>query len=421
MAANLLIQDGTPVWLSPSIIPSKDTVIPTTTPPTLATIKVSSTDVFVYVKVENNGTVDLGTCSCTTLGPWSASPFFSGFFASKTGTSPADTKFGVTFVAGPMGDSLSGAVNKYLGISASGLRAWAFSPDGRYFAWVTSPSGPDWYLVIIALQDITRSDGTIVTKGNIVAQTNGVYATNFGPTTFGWAGSKAVVASGKGAGGTGIARSVTCPEATGGATWGEFVPDFPGMLDWAYLVSPCAAVVAIVPKILNAAVGSRNAYLVSTSAAAIIPFKKLNVMATVTITGAAPSINTTAHTANGVSIVTGSGTVTVDDPECTGVITGITVHVDRVKASTLPTANLGVVSVGSASSGPLLVGATRWVQVPSPSGWANQSETHWCLLAQGYTNNKTTIPVAWNGQATMPVAFPTAKDNCAQRNVDIAP
>jgi hypothetical protein len=420
MAATLLIQDGNPVWLSPSIVPSKDTVIPTSLPPTLATVHVSSNDVYVYVKVENNGTVGFGGCSCSALGAWNPPPFFSGFFASKTLTK-TDMNFGVTFTAGPSGDSLSGAVSKFIGISASGIRAWAWSPDGRYFAYVGSPNGPDWFLTIYALQDITRPNGTTVAKGQVAAQANGLYAGNFGPTTFGWAGSKAVVSAGKGAGGTGIARSVTCPEAPAGATWGETVPDFPGQLDWSHLVSPCASVVAIVPKILLAAIGSRNAYLVSTATAALTPFKKNNVSTTVTITGANPSISTTAHAANGVSVVTGSGTITVDDPDCTAITTGVTVHVDRVKASTLPSANLGVVSVGTAVAGPLPVGGSRWAQVPPPIGWANQTETHWCLLAQAYTSDNTTIPVAWNGQAAAPPPFPLGSSNCAQRNIDIVP
>jgi hypothetical protein len=229
-----------------------------------------------------------------------------------------------------------------------------------------------------------------------------------------------VVSSGLGAGGTVIARTVTCPEAPMGATWSETVPDFPGQLDWSYLVSPCATFVAVVPKFLLAAIGPQDVRLVSTTKAMLVPFKQSNVPITVTITSNA-NISTTAHAANGVSIVTVSGTVTVDDPECTSVGGGITVHVDRVKASTLPSGNLGVVSVGTAVVGALAAGASRWVQVPPPAGWANQSETHWCLLAQAYTSDLTTIPVAWNGQASSPPAFPIGASNCAQRNIDITP
>jgi hypothetical protein len=39
--------------------------------PTLATAQVNSTDVFTDVQVENIGTVDLGTCTCSPVpAPW---------------------------------------------------------------------------------------------------------------------------------------------------------------------------------------------------------------------------------------------------------------------------------------------------------------------------------------------------------------
>jgi hypothetical protein len=69
MTALVVIQDGNPIWLSPSIIPSRDLSATTMAGPTFATPTVNSTDIFVYVKVENAGTVDLGVCACTNLGP----------------------------------------------------------------------------------------------------------------------------------------------------------------------------------------------------------------------------------------------------------------------------------------------------------------------------------------------------------------
>ena len=69
--------------------------------------------------------------------------------------------------------------------------------------------------------------------------------------------------------------------------------------------------------------------------------------------------------------------VLVDDPDCTFVGDGIVARVDRVKASTLPTANLGVLAVGTASAFSLKKGdAPRWVQVPNTNGWANLGEEH---------------------------------------------
>lgn len=95
------------------------------------------------------------------------------------------------------------------------------------------------------------------------------------------------------------------------------------------------------------------------------------------------------------------------------------VRVDRVKSTTLPSANLGVLPVGTAVLGKLQVGKNIWVQVPNQNGWANQSEKHWCLLAQAYTVDGATVPRPWDGQATNP--FPIANENCAQRNIEINP
>jgi hypothetical protein len=159
-------------------------------------------------------------------------------------------------------------------------------------------------------------------------------------------------------------------------------------------------------------------------------FKQNNVSTSVTITGPNPpnpTITTKSHGANGVEIFTGTGTgtvnVMVDDPDCTGVVGGgVLARVDRVKASTLPTANLGVQGVGVSLASLIKGGQSKWVQVPNQnvSGWANQGEPHWCLLAQAYTQDLTTIQRPWNGQATSPLPFPIGLVNCAQRNVMIS-
>ena len=79
MPPMLLIQDGNPIWLSDSIVPSKDTVGSPSSSPAFATIHESSADVFVYVKVENIGGIDLGAvCTCTGTGLWT-SPSINGF------------------------------------------------------------------------------------------------------------------------------------------------------------------------------------------------------------------------------------------------------------------------------------------------------------------------------------------------------
>lgn len=427
MAAKLQIEDGNPVWLSNSIVPSRDTVVSPNSSPSLATIQVSSNDVFVYVKVENTGTLDLGSCPCTNTGAWSLPTLFQGFLSSRTATT-SQTQAGVTFSASANGDSLSGSgINHWFGLAASGRRAWEWSPDGRFFAYVSSPNGPDWTLTIIALQNVTLSNGSMISKGQIAVTLSGVFAGSnplqyWKNDNFSWAGSKAVIASGAYAGGPGLTVRLACPEALGPNSWGNVLPIFPGQVDWAFLTSPCESVVAFAPKRLNSSAPPQDFFLISTATATQVPFRKNNAPTSVSSTGANVSLTTTAHTANGVTVNTGNGTtVTVDDPDCSLVGGGIMVRVDRVKVSTLPAANQGVVSVGTAVLGKLQVGKRSWVQVPNQNGWDNKSEKHWCLLGQAHTVDGTTIPRSWNGQATNPPPFPLSNENCAQRNIAINP
>jgi len=423
MAAGLGIQHGSPVWLSPSIVPSRDTVVSPGSSPSVAAVTVTSTNVFVYVKVDNIGTVELGACLCAAPvpAPWPAVTQFAGFLASTAGTTSA-SRAGFTFTASPAGDNINGpGVNFLFGVVASGRRAWDWSPDGRFFAYASAFSGNDWNLTVIALQNITRSDGTVILPSQLASRANGVYSILWSNINFGWANSQAVVTSGPNSGGTGL--SIACPYAPGGLVWGSLTPAMPGLIDYVYLVSPCGSVVAIVPKVLVAGAGAPQIAVVSTSSALSIQFTKNNVPTAVAITGPAPSITTVAHTANGTQIVTGSGTVSVDDPDCTMVGGGVVAWVDRVKASTLPSGNLGVMSVGSGmAAGSLKPGQSSWVQVPNsnPLGWANQGEQHWCLLAQAYTSDGTTVARPWNGQAPSPPAFPNSAVNCAQHNIAIS-
>ena len=109
--------------------------------------------------------MDLGACTCTALGAWAAPQLFAGFLGSANATT-TQTQGGVTFSASSINNTLTGTgINVQFGSVGSGRRAWALNPDGRYFAYVASPNGPDWSLTIVALQTITRSNGPIVAKG----------------------------------------------------------------------------------------------------------------------------------------------------------------------------------------------------------------------------------------------------------------
>jgi hypothetical protein len=464
MPAQLRIQDGNPVWLSASIVPSRDAVVSPNSSPRLATVQVGSTDVFVYVDVENPGTVDLGLCPCSAPVPaaWVSPPAFSGFLDSTT-QSLIDNNGAFVFEARPFGqggDRITGPGGFNKGLPwGNGRRTWGWSPDGRMFAYVfetgNSPSSSgesSWSVGVIALQPITLLDGTIAPIGAPLAVAIGSFDGVWTQAQFGWAGSQAVVAHGGawdsfahfflGAPNSEVV-TIVCPLAPpaslpGGAIWSGTksfstvitgTPPYPtpiphqDRVNWMYLVSPCGSYVAVVPRILDPSAPPQTIVLVATANAQEVTFRRNNVgVLAITGTGTNPSITTNMHAALGVTINTGDGTtVDVDDPECTFVGGGVIVRVDRVKASTLPTANLGVLPIGTAVLGAVLQNGFRWVQVPNQNGWANQSEKHWCLLAQAYTGDATTIPRAWDGQATNPPPFPIANENCAQRNIEIDP
>ena len=459
MSAILRIQDGSPVWVSSSIVPSRDTVVSPGSGPHLVAVQVNSTDVFVYVNVENPGTVDLGLCPCSAQLPaaWASAPAFSGFLDSTT-QSQTDTRGAFVFQASPGGDSLTGpGINHYLPFG-NGRRAWGWSPDGRMFAYVMEPGNSpsssgesDWRMGVIALQPITLSDGTTAPIGALLAEAGGSFDGRWTQAQFGWAGSQAIVAHGAAwdqfahfffGAPTAAAVTIVCPLAPntnfppGGATWSgtksfstvvtgtpPYTPPVPhqNRVDWMHLVSPCGSYVAVVPRILDSSAPPQTIVLVATANAQEVTFRRNNVAVLgITSTGTNPSITTNMHAALGVTINRGDGTtVNVDDPDCTFIGGGVVVHVDRVKASTLPTANLGVVPVGTAVLGAIRQNGFSWVQAPNQNGWANQSETHWCLLAQAYTVDGTTVPRPWDGQATNPPPFPIANENCAQRNIEI--
>ena len=391
----------------------------------MASVTVASTDIYVYVKVDNVGTIDLGACPCGAAlpAPWALPTFFSGF-STNPNAALSQSKFGVTFSTSTFGDSLAGpGISVNFGIAASGRRAWDWSPDGRFFAWAGSVSGNDWSLTIVALQNVTRSNGTVVNKGQLaVTGANGIFSGVWLAQAFGWAGSQGVVVSGQSAVVGLIALTIACPLAPAPNVYGTTMVDQPTQVNWAYLVSPCGSVIAVVPKILSPGFPGNSISVVSTATATTVQFTRNNVPTTVQTFGANPTITTTMHGANGVQINTGTGTVTADDPDCTMVGGGVVAWVDRVKASTLPSANLGVMSVGSGVVGLLKTGKSLWVQVPNsnPAGWANQGDSHWCLLAQAYTSDGVTIAKPWNGQAASPPAFPVANVNCAQRNIGIS-
>jgi hypothetical protein len=443
MAARLRIEDGNPIWLADSIRPSRDVMVSVAVPPTVAAVDVNSTDVFVYVKTENTGTQDLGVCACTNAGRWpDAVPFVNVYGGAGPTTSANPRGAGILRINPTAGDvlDLGGGTTVMLGPPTT-RRAWDWSPDGRFLGYAAAGTmtvtggAVDWTLSVLALQFFTRADMSTVPAGGVIVSelSNGPWI--WTQANFRWAGSSAVLASGPGdpikpplvATVPPLQWRLLCPAApAGGNVWRDVSPlgaGANGNIDrWLYLPSPCESVIALTPNL--SAQATEDIRLVSLSTASRTTFKRNNLPVTVQCVATAPKITTAAHVANGVSIDIGNGLVasfvTVDDPDCTAIAQSAQVVVDRVKASTLPTANLGVLAVGQASAGPLAVGAVKWVQVPNMIGWANQSEPHWCLLAQAFTLDGTTIPRPWDGQAATPPPFPLQDENCAQRNIMIS-
>ncbi len=455
MTARVVIQDGNPIWLSPSIIPSRDLSATTMAGPTFAAPTVNSTDIFVYVKVENAGTVDLGVCACTNLGRWADAVPFAGALGAATGSDQNPNGMQSIQFDATQGDKLIIGASSSFPLSIAPIpiphhRAWGWSPDGRFLAYAVSGgqimgtgvgATSDWKLSVFALQAFTRTDGTTVAPGSAVVSTQSGAIWSWTQSNFRWVGSSAVLASGPGdpekppaSANWQMEWHLLCPSAPVAApnVWSvtspaPTIPTGPGgplgALDkWVYLVSPCESVIAFAPNL--SAQATAHFVVVSLAQAQPTAFTQNNVSKPVPAIATQPKITTNQHTANGVTIDIGDGNMahfmTVDDPDCTAVSQTVQVAVDRVKASTLPSGNLGVIAVGQASAGPLRMGMFQWVQVPNLNGWANQGEEHWCFLAQAFTLDGTTIPRPWNGQGAMPPAFPVSDDNCAQRNIMIS-
>jgi len=453
MAAHLIINDGNPYWLSPSIVPSRDTVVPVSGSPSQAAISQNDTDVFVYVKCENPaGADDLGSCACTNTGQWKEAVAFQfADFSNNVTTYPrpggqesvkVDSANGDKLIIPGMASSLlSGAP-----VPQPARRAWGWSPDGRFLAYTVTGGAPgsgigisDWKLSIWALQPFTRSDGTTVAKGARImsAQSGAVWpwTQNF----FRWAGSDAIVVGGpldpvnfQQGGLTNPpmewfvlcpARPQTTPVLHMNAPGPTFTGTPPGTLDgWIYTVSPCGKALCFLANV--AAQAQAPVILISTEQGVLSTFRSNNgVLTGLTTIPAHPTISTAFHTALGVTIDRGDNRsfYTVDDPDCAAIYQDVQVAVDRVKASTLPNAQWsGVLAVGVASGGPLPAGTSKWVQVPNGNDWHNLGEDHWCLLAQAFTVDGTTIPRPWNGQAPSPPPFPVGDENCAQHNIMIS-
>ena len=430
------LPDGTQIWNSPSIIPSTAQLGSTATAPAWADPHSSpaagAPRVDVYVRVTNTGADEV---ACPT-GLWLDPADFTGIVLANAAPQ-TDSQHGWTFTASMAGDTLTrSGVTVSMPLTTSGRKCWGWSPDGHFFALAYEPSagaGRNWHLVVVSLQGATRIDGTLLMPGAIVAQhpttatASVAYNAPFDRTIFGWVGSSAIFTHGVDPAGTNDTRYLLCFRTHDPATGTPRPPVIdavPAGTTWRYRASPCGSRLAILRPTTAAA--EQDITWLSTETAGPVAARQGGVAVSVTTNGGAPTITTNAHTALGVSVFQGSGAPTlIDDPDDTRVFGGLTVHVDRVKASTLPSANLGVRLIGAGIAGVIPQGQSRWVQVPNRVGWNDEGESHWCLLAQGY-DETAGIQRAWDGQAATPPPFPAqapavGNERCTQKNIHIAP
>jgi hypothetical protein len=435
--ASIEIADGSPIWLSPSIIPSRDLSATTVSGPVWATPAQGSTDVFVYVKVENATADEVGS-SCP-IGQWSE-PVAPLTQLATTGIEKTDSKHGYTFSALAAGDKIvrdtplvaGGSLpGVSFGFPASGRRVWGWSQDGHFFAYAYGPIAGDvqsWRLKVVTLDGAVRADGTPLTLLTVLdhpalADPPIRYDHTFILADFNWIGSEGLFTRGTvpapPTGTAHIVRVVACFKAAPTPRAVETQVTAGGQ--WRYRASPCGSQIAYMEE---SPASAQEIVWVSTRTGSTTQSRDRNIARPVQTDGATPTITTLAHTSRGVVVQTGSaGPIKIDDPDGTA-RGGLEV---RVEASTLPDAHLGVLPVGAAAVGPISTasvnGPWSWAQVPNDVGWDRQSESHWCLLAQAYSPEHG-IPIAWNPlELTDPTdPFPAqALLNCAQRNIDIGP
>ena len=434
------LEPGNPIWASKAIKPSRQSLVQTgMEPPWVDPIEnaAGTERVDVYVRVDN----DAVPVACP-VGPWAVPLPFAGHLNANdpaygpTGGATVVVNNGAwRFTMGTGSDVLtkpnSNVSPQIMPVATSGRKVWGWSPDGHWFAFAYSPpgaSGRRWHLVVCALDDAVRLDGTLATPGTIVYQlpSSGPTASLgynepnaswvFDETTFGWVGSSGIFTAGTAASGTDLSRYLVNFRMSAPV---YVLDQVPTGQQWRYRASPCGAQVALLQEVPSGP-AARITWLSTSDANSVRP-KQMGTSTDIDTTGPAPGVTTIAHTANGVQVDRGSGgaPVVIDDPDDTEKFDAMTVHVDRVKASTLPTANLGIVLVGAAIAGELGANQSRWVQVPNRVGWAKDTEAHWCLLAQVY-DEPALVHRVWDGQVLTPPPFPaTTSNRCAQRNIQI--
>lgn len=411
--ASIEIPDGVPyIWDSQSIRPSTSTSPWPTSPPTVATIHYNSTDIYVYVEVVNTSNpAEIVGCP---VGPWNPPPPLSGFVGVSL-TDVTATNNGWLFTAPVNGaDTLvKGGVGAFTFANPpSRDRAWGWSPDGRFFAYVFGPTAGDnksCVMRVYALDGATRFDGSALTPGTKLVEypLTGTMklAADFDNATFHWVGSNGLIAIGALASGGSLLRALASFRNATPGTYPHLAVATPNV---QHLVSPCGSTIAYVEPS-----GARVTW-VSTVTGGLRESQVDTGDMPVDTSGPSPSIETIKHTARGVEVRGSGAPFLVDDPDHTADFNGLDVIVHRMNLGTV-LAGAAAITVGRAGGPRIAAGASAWIQIPKPNNWANNGTEHWCLVAQAYQLSLG-ITQAWSGTGWADLTV----GRVAQRNIEIS-
>jgi hypothetical protein len=418
MPAQLLIADG-PVgreWDSDSIrIRSTRATSLTTVGPHIN--PQSGSDYFTYVKVENTGTDPFGACGCSTTGSWAIRSNFINVSPPTTGPN------GQTLVvAAGFATLTQGATQLGQWLFATG-DFWSWSPGGRFFAYVHRDLSvsPTWTVSVIAASAFTKTPPAV--GATPITVTAGAVLDTVGPTLS--ASPQAISGVNLGWNPAGTCLHIDqpplpnqpplekyhlwiCPLAgtTGLAQTYSLNSILMSGEALSFLYSPCGDLAAILRTPGGPLV------LIDLRTALETPARANNVVTSVSVTGASPTITTTGQGRLGLTLTQASSTA-IDNPEC---LKGgsVTVEARRVLCSTMPGA-MAPVQVGSGpSAAAIWPGASIWVEIPRHrfTRLGTVSPEHWCMQARADgTTNGDPAP-AWS-------AFVIADRHFAQRNVAI--
>ncbi|HZQ29129.1 MAG TPA: hypothetical protein VFA94_15635 [Acidimicrobiales bacterium] len=373
---------------------------------------------YTYVRVDNTGNEPFGRCRCPATGAWSKVPYFVDQNPPTNG--PGGQRLVVQGGQATLQDSTGVAVANFSPSLVNDF--WAWSPDGRLFAYVRRDyTTRDWSIEVVTTATYVRTDGRTVARGRTVHQAGPLVSTSPQATAganFGWtpASTCLVVAHPPVPGQSANVKYIdlACP-SVGMSTTSDQCRAFnaqiltsPQTTGVDILFSPCGGLAALVP--------TPTGYLQLVdliTTAADQPIRQDNRPVSVTVNAAGRTIATSATGRRGITL-TNMSYPSIDNPEC--LLGGsVTVEARRVFASTTPgTSPMPINLSPGASSAAIWNGEYLWVELPPHTftrAVPGTSPEHWCLLARADAAPVDAAP-PWT-------QFSTTERHFAQRNIAI--